>query len=112
MNNLLAKNPEDVFGQIAAPSSIQSLVSKGGAGGISLVIKNLIILIYQVAIILFLFMVIFSALQWITSGGDKEKVAGARGRLTNAIIGLFILAFAWVITATLGKITGIDLPFK
>lgn len=112
MKNLLAANLEDVFGTINAPTSIQPLVNKGGAGGISDVLTKFIILFYEIAIILFIFMVIFSALQWITSGGDKEKVASARGRLTNAIIGLVILGLAWVITQTLGKFTGINMPFK
>lgn len=112
MKNLLAANPADVFGEITAPTSIQSLVNQGGAGGISIVLKNFIILFYQIAIILFVFMVIFSALQWITSGGDKEKVANARGRLTNAIIGIVVLGLAWVITQTLGTFTGISMPFK
>lgn len=104
--------PECVFGTITAPTSIQPLVSKGGSGGISDVLTKFIILFYQIALILFLFMVVFSALQWITSGGDKEKVASARGRLTSAIIGLVILGLAWVITSTLGYFTGISMPFK
>lgn len=112
MNNLLAAKPEDVFGTITAPTSIQPLVDKGGAGGISDVLSKFIILFYQIAIILFIFMIIFSALQWITSGGDKEKVANARSRLTNAIIGFIILGLVWVITNVLGTITGISLPFK
>ncbi len=111
MNNLLAKTPEEIFGKIEAPSPIQQFTKETGAQGLGTFFTNLIILIFNVAIILFVFMVIISALQWITSGGDKEKIAGARGRLTNAIIGLVILGLTWVITTTLGKITGIVLPF-
>lgn len=112
MKNLLAAKPEDVFGTIAAPSPIQNLVNQGGAGGIGFVLTNFIVLFYQIAIILFIFMIIFSALQWIISGGDKEKVASARGRLTSAIIGFIILGLVWVITNLLGYLTGIDLPIK
>lgn len=110
MNNLIAANPESVIGTITAPSPIQGLVEQGGAGGISTVLRNSIVLIYQVAIVLFLFMVIFSALQWIISGGEKEKVAAARGRLTSAVIGLVILGLAWVIANFVGTLTGIKLP--
>ncbi len=112
MNNLLAKSPSEVFGTIVPPSPIQPLVEQGGAGGLSTVFSNAIVLIFTVAIILFVFMVVISAVQWILSGGDKEKVAAARGRLTNAVIGLVILGLAWVITSLLGYLTGIDLPFK
>lgn len=110
MNKLLADNPSGVIGTITAPSPIQGLVRQGGAGGLSTVLTNAIILIYQIAVILFIFMVVFSALQWIISGGDKEKVAGARGRLTSAIVGLVILGLAWVIASILGRLTGISIP--
>lgn len=112
MNKLIAQKPEDIIGKITPPPAIKELVDKGGAGGINQVLTNALILIYQIAIILFLFMVVFSALQWIISGGDKEKVASAQGRLTSAIIGLAILGLAWVITSVIGNITGIAIPTK
>lgn len=112
MSNLLAKTPEDIFGRINAPSPIQPLVDQGGAGGLSIVLGNAIVLIFRIGIILFVFMVVISAIQWILSGGDKEAVASARGRLTSAVIGLVILGLAWVITTTVGNISGVDLPFR
>lgn len=123
MSNLLAilddrnssappTGPASVFGTINPPSPIQDLVNQGGAKGLGTVIGNLITLIFNIAIILFVFMVIISALQWILSGGDKEKVASARNRLTYAVIGVVILGLTWVITRTVGDITGVPLPFK
>lgn len=103
-------NPASVIGNIEPPSSIKELVGQGGATGLNTVLTNAIKLIYEVAIILFIFMILISAIQWITSGGEKEKIAGAQGRLTNAVIGLVILGLAWVIAATLGKLTGIHIP--
>lgn len=41
--------------------------------------------------------IIISGLTMVTSGGDQEKVKKARGTLMAAIIGLVIVAFAWVI---------------
>ena len=40
---------------------------------------------------------IFGAIKWITSGGDKAKVEDARGKITSAVIGLLILASVWAI---------------
>jgi len=95
---------EDVFGQITAPTQIQSIGS--GAAGISNLLSKIIELLYIAAGLIFVFMVITSAFQWITSGVDKEAVSKARGRLTYAIIGIVIMALAFVIIRLIGQITG------
>ena len=103
---LLADNVNDVFGNITAPSPIQPLVAKGGAGGLSFFLSNVVALIYTVAGIVFLFMIIISGLQWLTSGGDKEAVSKARNRLIYAIVGITILAFAFFIVNVVGQLLG------
>jgi hypothetical protein len=52
-------------------------------------------------------MIIWGAVDWIFSGGDKEKIAGARKRITQSIIGLVLLSSAFVIMLVLGQILGI-----
>ncbi|MBI2442554.1 MAG: hypothetical protein HYV40_01440 [Candidatus Levybacteria bacterium] len=42
-------------------------------------------------VILALFYLIYGGIQWITSSGDKQKVAAARNRMIYAIIGLVII---------------------
>ncbi len=96
----------DVIGSIKPPEAVAKLGF--GAEGLSNFFNTAIQLIYIVAGLLFVFMVIISALQWITSGGDKEAVAGARNRLTFAIIGIVVLALAFVIIRVLGQITGFE----
>lgn len=53
--------------------------------------------------------IVWAAFDWITSGGDKEKVAGARRKITNAIIGLVLLALAYFITALVSDLVGIPI---
>lgn len=53
--------------------------------------------------------IVWAAFDWITSGGDKEKVAGARRKITNAIIGLFLLALAYFIAALVSDLVGIPI---
>lgn len=105
---LLAVNPSDVFGQITPPAQLQPFINKGGAGagGINLFLNNLITLIYMVAAVVFVFMLLISAFQWLSSGGDKEKVAGAQRRITNAIIGIVLFAIAFAILRVVGVFTG------
>jgi hypothetical protein len=97
---------DQIFGKVQAPDFVNRIGF--GAAGISTVLTNIIRLIYIVAGIIFVFMVIFSAVQWITSGGDKEKYGQARQRLTHAIIGIALLALAGVIITTLGNILGFE----
>jgi len=57
--------------------------------------------ILVIAVVITLFYIIWHGIRWIASGGDKQKVDGARSGLIAAIIGLiiafsafFILSFA------------------
>jgi hypothetical protein len=42
-------------------------------------------------------MLIVGAIQWISSGGDKQGVETARGKVTSALIGLVILLAVFAI---------------
>ena len=75
---------------------------------IGTLLSNILTIVFVLAAIVVLFMLIIGAFQWITSGGDKEAVAGARNRLTFAIIGITILALAFVMIRVLGQITGFE----
>lgn len=100
--------PEDVFGKIQPPDALKPFTSAGGngAGGISLFLNNLISLIYTGAAIVFVFMILWGAFEWITSGGDKEKVGNAQKRITHAIIGIILFAIAFAILQVIGVFTG------
>lgn len=56
---------------------------------------------------------LIGSFKFLTSGGDKEAVAGARGMITHAIIGFIILIFAFLIVqfllANLFGLTGFQL---
>jgi hypothetical protein len=103
-----AKTVDQVFGTLTPPASIRVLTEQGGSGGLSLFLTWFIEIIYIFAAIIFLFMVIFSAVQWITSGGDKEAVSKARSRLTYAIIGITLLALSFFIARIVGQVTGFN----
>lgn len=73
------------------------------------VITNALTIVFVVAALLVLFMLIIGAFQWITSGGDKENVGHARARITHALIGLAILALAFLIVKVVGQIVNINI---
>lgn len=51
---------------------------------------------------------IWGAVDWILSGGDKEKVAAARKKMTHAIIGLVLLSLSYVIINIIGGVVGFN----
>lgn len=65
--------------------------------------------LFIIAGISVLVMLVWGALQWIFSGGEKEAVASARNRIINALIGLAILAVAFAIAVVFGRFVGINL---
>lgn len=74
----------------------------------NVIITNILSIVFVVAILLVLFFLIVGAFRWITSGGEKEAVGKARGTIVNALIGLAILALAFVIARVAGQIVGVD----
>lgn len=60
-------------------------------------IKGIIQVIFVVAVILTFVFLLWGGIQWILSGGDKAKYEEARNRITAALIGLAIVALAWLI---------------
>lgn len=97
---------EEVIGSIVPPDSVSRIGF--GATGINNVVNKFIVILYGIAGVIFVFMVIASALQWIMSGGDKEAVGNARKRLLYAIIGIALLSLTFVILNTVGHITGFE----
>lgn len=55
------------------------------------IIHNSIIILLIVAIIFAIIVLILSGIQWITSGGDKQKIQTARNRIVFTIVGLVIV---------------------
>lgn len=97
-----------VFGKITPPDALKDFVSGDptGAGGISKFLSNLVNLIYTLAAVVLIFMLIWGAFEWITSEGDKEKIAAARGKIISAIIGIILFAVAFAVIQILGVFTG------
>ncbi len=96
----------DITVNVAPPPGTAITPTNGIVG---VLFTNLIRIIFVVAALAVLVMLIIGAFQWITSGGDKEAVGNARKRITNALIGLAILAFAFVIVFVVGNILGINI---
>ena len=56
---------------------------------------------FIVGAIAVLIYVLWGAFNWITSGGDKERVQKAQGKIRNAIIGIMIMVLMLAVFATI-----------
>lgn len=72
-------------------------------------IQKVMVLAFIVAVVVVLFMLIWGAFEWITSGGDKEAVGKARNRIINALIGLAVLAVAFALFQVAGQFLGFNI---
>lgn len=99
---------ERIFGKIEPPDQLKGLLQKDptGAGGISTFLSNFVALMYAAASIMLIFMLLWGAWDWITSGGDKEKLTAARDKLIHAIIGIMLFAVAFAVIQILGQFSG------
>lgn len=82
-------------------------------GGLDTITNNLIP--YAVSVLLFLLVflsllfLLIGGIKWITSGGDKEGMAKAKGTVTYAIIGLALGLGSFIIIMIISQIFNVDL---
>jgi len=104
-NDPLCLNVTAPEGRIISPST-----------PIGAIISFAVAFIIVIAFILALVFVVIGAVQWITSGGDKQKVADARNHIVAAVIGLIIVSLSFVIINVvisalgLGDLAHISIP--
>ena len=72
-------------------------------------IPKLITIGLIIAVITFVFVILWSGISWMSAGGDKQKIEDARSRLTNGIMGLFVVFFVFVIVQLVEIIFGISI---
>jgi TRAP-type C4-dicarboxylate transport system permease small subunit len=68
--------------------------------------SNLIGSLLSLAGIVLFLMLIIGGFKYITSGGNPEAAAGARRTLTYAIVGLIVVASAYLVLVIIQEITG------
>lgn len=69
-----------------------------GAIGAAFIIAGIIVFAY----------LIWGGIQWITAGGDKANVEAARSRISNALVGLAVIAAAWAVMKLIEYFFGVS----
>lgn len=97
---------------ITNPVLNTSMSYTSGNAGVTFLQKAIpaaIEILFVVGAVIFFFMLIIGAIQWIASGGDKQAIEGAKGKIMNAIIGLVVLFAVFVIINLIGTFFNVSL---
>jgi hypothetical protein len=94
-----------IFGNIANPTAI---VSTNGSGLFTL-LSNLFKLAGVVAGIFFVFQIILAGFGYLSASGDPKKTEVAFAKIWQSILGLTIVAGAFVLASVIGSLTGINI---
>ncbi len=79
----------------------------GSPGRFTNIITKVIGILTLVAGIWFIFLLISGGIQWMSSGGDKGKLAAARSNMISGAIGLAIIIAALFIAEIFGSVFGL-----
>jgi len=84
---------------LVADTTLLNTINAPGAGwtNLSSVISSLIAVMLIVSALATFLYLLMGGFMWITSGGDAKKTEAAGKQITNALIGLGIVAAAWAL---------------
>jgi hypothetical protein len=94
MDTLLQLTVQQPGGGYVAIGPSSTTLPKGGLTVVEKVIANAFTIFLIIAVLLCAIYIAYAGLQWISSSGDKQKVAQARSRLTWTVVGLIIVMVA------------------
>lgn len=92
----VAATPAFAEGLVSCPGQFKTLcdLSTSNVPGL---IGQVINFAFIIAIIIALIFLIYGGIKWITSGGEKTDVEGARNHVIAAVVGLIIVFLSYVI---------------
>ncbi len=91
---ILAQNVGELFGKVTPAPGLYSATVAGGLGKLITVSIQLFL---AVTAFTFLFFLLWGGFDWIMSGGEREKIEMAQQKITNALLGLFIVVASFTI---------------
>lgn len=101
--NSATGNANNIFGKIKPPQGLEGFAQNPTEAASRLLTVG-IRLFFIFAGVTALVWMMRGAFDWITSGGDKEKVAAAQQKVYNAVVGTLLLVAVLAIVATLEQL--------
>lgn len=75
----------------------------------TLLMSRIIGLLTAIAALWFIFVLISGAYGWMAAGSDKQALDNAKKKITNGVIGLFVVVISYTLIGVIGFIFGIDI---
>lgn len=98
-----------IFGTISPPDEVSKLANGTTNGdGLFILLNKIFNLIGAAAGIFFLIQILLAGFAYISASGDQKKTEAAWAKIYQSIIGLLIVSSAFVLTAVIGKLLGMD----
>ena len=89
--------------------NLPKYIPQGGLGNLEIYIQRFIQIFFFFGIAFTVIYIVWGALQWIQSGGEKQKLEAARSRITWAVIGLIILFLSYAFVGAVGYLFKVNL---
>ncbi|PIY72397.1 hypothetical protein COY87_01185 [Candidatus Roizmanbacteria bacterium CG_4_10_14_0_8_um_filter_33_9] len=96
MKLLAQSDVEKAIGTINAPAGMNEF-QNDPVGGLGKLLSTGIQIFFLVASLALLVYLLWGAYDWLTSGGEKEKLTKAQLKIVNAIVGMLLMVFAIVV---------------
>jgi len=64
-------------------------------------------LAYVIGALLFLIYLVWGGVEWIMGGSNEERVTNAKNKISNAMMGLALLAVSWALVQAIGFVFGL-----
>lgn len=95
--------------QITNPALTNEVQNLESDNFLSQLISTVITAGLVIGSIVFMFMLLMGGLQWITSGGDKNGLEAARGRILHALVGLIVLFVMFVVISLVETLFNVNI---
>ena len=92
------------YGGVTPPAPIQNFISKGGnsGGGLTILVNNLIKIAIAGAGLYAVVNFILAGYQFFSAAGDSQKVTQAWAKIWQTLLGLAVIAAAFLLAALAG----------
>ena len=94
------------------PATLENLQQVGAGAGfkpntdLKLTIASIIQALLGFLGIIFFILILWGGFQWMTSGGNEQKIDAAKKRITSAVIGLALVMMSYAIARTVNAWLG------